>query len=548
MIKNTLLNHYHCTFFLPLVGLPEGVNPDITSGWCKEVKHTPGVAIDQESYESFLYFTPTRRSILFDQSEGQVSGDADALRPMKEWVINPTVYENWRMELGMPAELPKEYNPAHLKQVVVFTSIKLYQFFNNIYLLAYTVMPEALVKLQTLSDDQDVVLFDAEQNQTPRYIEDLDPGINSEVKECIAELQLEAWLRFSRLARQLYPTFQEQIAESKIARLIIRDENHTVVAENPTQYELDENKNVRLPQQTNELLAPTLVHIASLFFGQSIKNHLHTLQVYDDRMFISVAYGLSGPQHDDATLQCIKTLIALTDRFADIISPQNQTTGLGYPYDPQSCADLIDSTELGLWNHVGGHYLFNDMVNGYLSSGSFFREIIATKHIPYIYDRMLVQALLYQASLRHYDQQLTLLTKQALDNGAKSQPALKKNQQEFIQFTNQYWFKELTNQMQGKEIFRLQQQGLQLQSYYQQIETELTRTHDYRLADNSENISNRSNHLALWGIWFALAALLPGYITFWIDDKVSTSLKATITIIAIGAFVWLVNFTLLKKK
>ena len=446
----------------------------------------------------------------------------------------------------MPEELPDNFNPRHLRQVAVFTSIKLYQFFNGMYLLAYTVRPEALVKLQNLSEHQRISIFDDNQHSSPRYLQDVESSTSDEIKKLYEELQLEAWLRFSRLSRQLYPTFGEQISESKIARLIIRDENHKVIAKNPTKYSTNTKENPLLPVKTDELLAPTLVHIGSLFFGESFTNSLHSIRLYDDRMFISVAYGLSGPEHDPATLACIKSLVALTDRFEDILGPQKES-GLGYAYDPATTKALIDSTELCLWNHIGGHYFFNDMVNAYVSNGSFFRTVIADKHVPYIYDRMLVQALLYQASLRHYDYQLTLLTKQTLSDGAKNQPALEQHQQEFIQFTNQYWFKELTNQMQGKEIFRLQQQGLSLQPYYRQIETELTRTHDYRLAVNSENISSRSNRLAVWGIWFALAALLPTYITFWHDEKTPYSWKITVIVLCISTFIGLFLFRLSKK-
>jgi len=214
-------------------------------------------------------------------------------------------------------------------------------------------------------------------------------------------------------------------------------------------------------------------------------------------------------------------LLATTDRFDDTWADM-----AGYAYSRMAVERYLQNTEFDFWADMGGHYIFNDMVNAYLYNGWFFRNVIAPKHIPYMYDRMLLQVLFYQASLRHYDHAITRNTTALLEkpHPSPTHPAatnagiskIRKQRADFIRFTNQYWFREVSNQMQGKMIFRLQYQGLGIDAYYQQLEGEIVRTNEYlqvlhenRLAEEAGKAGKQANKLAGIAAALALIAALP---------------------------------------
>jgi len=170
-----------------------------------------------------------------------------------------------------------------------------------------------------------------------------------------------------------------------------------------------------------------------------------------------------------------------------------------------------------LWEEEGGVYSFTDYSNVYLYTGQYFKEKIVPSHIPYIYDRMLVQALFYQASLRLYDQQISTETARLLEHGKVKD--IRQQRKDFIRFTNQYWFHSLTEQMQGKRIFELQTQGLGLQQHYSIIKDELERTDEYLQTENSLRVETLTTRLSYGGfvvgflaVYYAILPLLDSWI------------------------------------
>lgn len=313
---------------------------------------------------------------------------------------------------------------------------------------------------------------------------------------------MEDWLQFTRLARQLYPTFVEQAREKKIAPLVLCRGNQPGITA------LNEGfLTIPSPQESSQYLSPIIKTLITSFYNnkQPITKWLEQdSALYDDRMFISVAYGLpesvvkpSTPEAK-AHLKQTQALVAYTDRGVDAWVD-------GYPYDPQYIENDLKDKKLSLWEQAGTTYFYTDMVNAALGGGWFFNTTIAPKHIPNLYDRMLIQALFYQASLRYYDQTITASTSQLLDH--QQTDAIEGQYERFIRFTNQYWFRDLTQQMQGKMIGHLQQQGLGLTTHYEQILDELNRTSDFLQAKQELALAKSSRALTRYGAIFAFLAI-----------------------------------------
>ncbi len=523
-LKTLLLDHYHCTFFLPLIGLPDEFKPE-----AKRKTYPAGSASSECDAQAFHFFTPILRNILFDRGTEDTGHSPQTLTPMQEWYLPKEVIQPWRMTLHK-ADGDKDITPL-TQQTAHFQSVQLFRYFNGIYVLAFTVTPEALPPLQERVKQKRDELAEAEkqipvEERKPAW--KLDEAADATVslfagsiqkladvspydpdREVYPQLQLEAWLRFSRLGRQLYRSFTEQGDESKIAKLCLDSVSGETSATLATAFD-ESMKKLEMPQHPGEDLSPIIIFLLQQFFptkADTLKSWLkQNIALHDDRMFISVAYGLAGKQHSDKTLHKINTLAGFTDRIADCWVKD-------YPYTAEVTDRYLQGRCFDLWQAIGSNYFYTDKVNAYVSNGGFFRRSIATCHIPHLYNRMLVQALFYQASLRDYDHKMTETTLTLLKDQDKIK-LIKEQLEAFIRFTNQYWFPELTDQMQGKEIFRLQQQGLNLQTHYERIKEKISRTDEYlhaqreaRNSDLSIKLSQLSTRLTRWGAAFALGAL-----------------------------------------
>ena len=527
-LKRIVLDHYHCTFFMPIVQDDETPFPaeplegDGRRCTYKIEKASELSELEQsKNSQAYHFFTPHLRSILFDTDK---QGKCTQLQPVKEWQLPESLIREWELTLHkVKSEKALPDTPLN-HQEAVFESVKLYRYFNGNYVLAFRVVPKVLremhdfrnneiVRLESLSDSEgkqagelkreannSFSLFD--DKSQAQYLEDYEEDYFYEQYE---SLQLEAWLRFSRLARQLFPSFIEQDEEGKIAQITLKKEPGSEVVDC-----FDKETTPSFPETSGEQLSPIVSEILLEFFPKqthgSIHNWLDTsLKLYDDRMFISVAYSLSGAKHDERTLKLINTLVAVTDRVDDVWKEFDN-----HPYSPEAMARYLEGTQFDFWKDQAAIYCYTDVINAYVSRGWFFRDIIADTHIPYIYDRMLVQALFYQTSIRYYDYAITNKTERLLEdkkgNAAETMTSLLGD---FIKFTNQYWFKEVTNQMQGKEIFKLQLNGLGLDAQFAQLQDEINRTNDYLHSAYEGHQTEKSNSLALWALIIAIVALVP---------------------------------------
>ncbi len=537
-LKSLLLDHYHCTFFLPIVNDSKNPFPTEPRG---DYRHTyqdtesdsesnSGRLSDNEKVrladaQAYHFFTPTIRSIMFDQGESNSQG----LEPMKEWRLPKNLIKDWTMTLYKNSWAKGEETDPLNQQQVGFESVRLYRYFNNNYILAFRVMPKALQELHKVRDDEVIRLSQLSEHKTETVDElikqaNKNLGLFSEennkrpstqtlrgfkddpLRDKYEDLQLEAWLRFSRLARQLYPSFTEQGEEGKIAPLSLSK----VEVDEPI-YSFDKQMKPNFPKAIGEQLSPVVREILLSFFAEkdqkAVKEWLSdSLKLYDDRMFISVAYSLAGAQHDQRTLNIINALTGTTDRVGDVWGDFDNL-----PYSPSALQEYLEGSRFEFWEEIGGTYTFTDMVNAYVYRGSFFRDVIAPVHIPAIYDRMLVQALFYQTSLRSYNHAITDKTTELLSGkgSKKNTKDIENLLGEFIRFTNQYWFAEITNQMQGKVIFDRQLKGLNVDQHFALLQDEIDRTNAYVHAEFEQRQNEKADNLNKFAILIAIIALLP---------------------------------------
>jgi hypothetical protein len=392
--------------------------------------------------QAYLYFLPHLREVIFD-----VEGSKNALdiEPIKHWRL----HDDMTMELGQD-------DPMRAK----LTDVSLYRYFNDTYLLAISVKPDIpLDKKSSLHRDDTTWwhdLFFADEAEFQR----------------IAKRQLHHWLHFTNQARIVYPSFIEQIDEDKFTPVTLK------TAQEKIEFKHKDN------------ISPIVLYLLKRFFFNADEKQLRERLDYlpNDRMVVSPAYGLAGQSLKPADMKRLFSLALYVDRASDTYDGLD-----GYAYEPKFVNELLEKDSLGRWIGLGNYSGCCGYANAYLGFGGFFNNVIAPSHIPYIYGRMLTLALFYQMALRHYNRRINYATKQLSEDEKTTE--FQRLRKQFIRFTNSYWFREVTSQVQGIEIFNLQTQALELEAEYSLIKDEMERADEYSNALRSEESAKRSEEL-----------------------------------------------------
>ena len=473
-LAKTPLDYYHCTFFLPLIGLTDEdfSPPEEFYQYCSDSS-----GLSEAEKQAYHYFSPTLRDILFECGKQSSENKELGITPVREWRLPKKLVESWRLYLEPQEGADK---PTYTDSIKTrFKEIRLFRYFNDIYILSFRV----------------------------------------EAEDIATQPDLETWLHFTRLARLLYLSFPEQEYENKVAPLVIYDEKGNSLSRefDKASIEIPKQKGKNISQIVRFLLNNFSTHPNSRL-NSALDDYKY---LYDDRMFVSVAYGVAGEQLSPENLQRVLYLAAWVDRFADTWDGLD-----GYAYSLKSLQQFTEGKTLDSWDGMGGMFAFTDFSNAYVYRDAndyrYFSRFIAQHHIPYEYDRMLIQALFYQASLRFYDDEISQETSDLLDRNKVSD--IRKQRGDFIRFTNQYWFHSLTNQMQGKRIFNLQMQGLELQKHYDIIKDELERTDEYLQVESNDRLNKSMTRLTMGGLIAALVGIYYTALPAYFDDNIPSDL------------------------
>jgi len=445
LITGRPLSHYNCTFLLTFDELSDKwqFNEDkIERYQLEDPQKKPKESLEQPESQAYLYFLPQLRNRLVDTKSGNEKEILQHLRLKKENLEG--------LSLILEGEQPVE---------VKIEDVSLY-YLNKVYVFALKTTPAKMLNnLEWQKDD----------NTWWR-------GLFSD-RETIKKFQIQTWLRFTKLARVLYLSFIEQVREKKIANVVL----------------YDGDKEIEKFEKGNQL-SPVISHLLNLFFKncnkEKIQQRLQETQT--DRMYVNVAYGLAGitPEMKIAKerYERLFSLALYVDEGNDACKTMN-----GYVYDPEFTQNLMKQDMITRWKGLGVYSGYTIYSNVHFGSSWFFNNVIAPSHVPYIYGHMLVVGLFYQASLRYFAKKVSIATKKlTTQNYEESQKEFRKLREEFIVFTNDYWFRDITDQIQGIEIFEKQTKSLRLNEEYILIKDEMERADEYMETLRKESFDQKT--------------------------------------------------------
>lgn len=258
-------------------------------------------------------------------------------------------------------------------------------------------------------------------------------------------------------------------------------------------------KNAALNREKGDF--PLLPHWQALL--PTLTDGLRWRQVHEDRMPVVASLTLDTPQ-------------AVSDadwvRLAYLEEPG---TGMPYARDflssfPETvCYDRFWDPASSWQNtrYLCSGYAFMQVLSQHNPGRAIFR-----RHLRTLYFQMALLSHFHQAALQNLSDRLAHASQPLLkdpDNAPiAARKATRRIMADILRFTQAYWFTDVSNQVQARELFALMRTALGVQGLYDQVTTEARETNAFldRIADERQaGAAQTLNSLAAVGVTLSLA-------------------------------------------
>ena len=386
-------------------------------------------------YNEWHYFYPYVRSMLYSTNrENQVS-DRDTRRR------NVDDSERKKSDDGIRYLRRKDYNKE-----------------NNAELLAQFYASDGTIhSVKTTVNSVDLHLFD---NQ----IGLLSISTEKKTSEESVQSTFEDYLRYNETVRRVYPPFLDRyspsnVGNTSVVKSVAKMLPHCVALLSPKKPPVEERfPDLRLPEHKmylsrviRELLSPIRFNDGT-FEQADFSYDLFT----DDRMFIvsyyrdqELATSLSAPC-------CGEYMYEKSDEWYSMIFVE------GDYKDPtikneRTKRELIRTHTYDRWVEGGSFYGMSRYSLVFLGKNDWHVQNLLYDHMKSMYYQMALIVLFQRAMLVKFSEEIKELTKY-FKGGGRLDPELRKKADQlhgdFIKFTNEYWYTEVTPQEQGIEMYR----------------------------------------------------------------------------------------------
>lgn len=562
LITGRPLRYYNCTFFLPLDLMLDSEiamhsnntsvelidNEDV-----KSYKITPPVSLlkkegrptddDIAHAQAYEYFYSHIQDQLFETTEYKQQASHNALKPIVHHRLQTT--KNLTLRLN-----DKKKNGSGEITTAQVEDISLYEYYNGMLLLGIRVgLPQNILSKKITSfcwvNEEDENYKEKKQQQKnlenenshlfnlicneKNWWKSLVFSDISTWRE-IQTLQVENWLRYSKLVRILYVNFFEQLNEFKIAPI-----------------ELYDGKKKLISSKVKDEFNAVILHILKWFikdkhnelnrYGDIFKKDNRLKQVTDERMFVHASYVLVGAPpkantHEAEEFERLFSYALYVDQHTDGYDNAQRWT-----YDKDFLQQKLKQQSITRWKSISSLSGYTDYSTVFMGFTAWFQNPTATVHVPYVYAKMQIQILLYSLTLQHLDRCTAVATRRLKESKGKSED-FSDLRLSLIEFTNEYWFRELTPQLQGKEITKLmiEQQGLN--EKYELIKDKLDRANDYTTTVKDFLLQGKAVFVGWVASLFAVLTFVPPIINALLDNNPETTAIGswiTVGIVSIGA-------------
>ena len=190
------------------------------------------------------------------------------------------------------------------------------------------------------------------------------------------------------------------------------------------------------------------------------------------------------------------------------------------------------------------------------ANDGWFAKNIVKNHFHYLYFQMAVLTLMQRASILRFSNEATRMVSVLNNPNLKAQRAVKIFYKKYLAFINNIYFREISPQEQGIELYAMLREAMQIDTNANDLKSEITELNNYALMIESSKQSRE----ATWLNWIAtlflpssfLAAIF-GFSNFSNGDEhfidFIPSLWITIAVFFIVLFVLLfIKYYQIKRK
>jgi hypothetical protein len=219
----------------------------------------------------------------------------------------------------------------------------------------------------------------------------------------------------------------------------------------------------------------------------------------------------------------------------------------GWAYDPAYTRKLMESDCLPRWQAIGTLSGFTKASSVFMGFGPFYENPVARIHVPYIYARLQILTLLFRATLDLFDRRIGAATRTLTEPHRRERP-FRRLRADFIRFTNVYWYRHLTPQVQGEEITERMMRKQDLEGTYNLLKDEMERADEYAATELEQWYQDTATWAGTIALLIALAALAVPAAEMWLGDNGPGTLRLASVIALTGLLVVTVWGSLRTKR
>ena len=235
------------------------------------------------------------------------------------------------------------------------------------------------------------------------------------------------------------------------------------------------------------------------------------IPVIDDRMYVNCWYGndeLSKELNDEN--KCNDFIMRANNNFWYKFLFVDTGDATCQNNNMKKC--LLDEQTHARWQKFGSLFGASRYSFVLLSDTSGFSKNVVAKHMRTIFSRMIELVLIQRTSALNFSEEVTRVSR--LSKGKKDDKMMISQisdlHREYIRFVNKVYFREVTAQDQGIEIYNLMLKVLNTESYIKDLDNEIEELHHY-LSSLDDRVRNKnSEKLNLIAAFFIPATLASG--------------------------------------
>lgn len=140
---------------------------------------------------------------------------------------------------------------------------------------------------------------------------------------------------------------------------------------------------------------------------------------------------------------------------------------------------LVEKDTYVRWADAGTLYGVTRYSFMALTSGSDFAKYVISKHIRTIYARMVEIVLIQKMSILKFSEEVTIVSNLKDKNDYRVANRIGPLYKEYIRFMNQYYFKEVSAQDQGIELYEMLEKQMNIEKSAKDLDNEIGELHGY---------------------------------------------------------------------